>query len=398
MATDITTLAIAIAGVIIILGLIINWFSRKIKISSAILIILLGVILGPVLGLFNPSEWSGIVKSVVTFALVVVLFDTGYKMKIRSIKSVILSSTSLTTLAVLVTIIFGSLIAIFFFKLPWQLAVLMGAIVASTDITVVAPLMENIRLPQKLVETLQLEATLNSPYAAIIATTMAILVTSEGIGEGLLAFIGKTFLYQILIGIGLGILFGYGFVALLKHLNLESSPQLLSIGLILITFAVSEFIGASGVFSVFIMGIILGNSQFQLKTIIHEFESTISLVIIIFVFVLFGALLNLTTLLAMGIAGLIFIAVVTVSRSLSVIIYSRGRWGSEEKMLFLIEPRGMVCAVLALSYMHLFPNPNAIISTVFGIMIITIILASFAQYLVKIKLSKTNVKAKKQAK
>jgi NhaP-type Na+/H+ or K+/H+ antiporter len=382
MAADGTAIAIGIAGSIIVLGLLINWFSRKIRISGALLLILLGILLGPVFGYFDPAQWGDAVSAIVTFALIVVLFDTGYKMKFSHIKDRLFTSSSIALLGVIFTVTIGGIIALLIFDLPWQLAILLGAIVASTDITVVAPLLENLKLPSRLSNTLNLEATFNSPVAAIIATTMAILITTGGVSEGVLAFVSKTFLFQIVIGIFLGAVLGYFFVGIFKHLKIGSRPQILSIGLILLVYAIAEMLGASGIFAVFVMGLVFGNSEFPLKTVIHEFESTISMLIVIFVFVLFGAFLQLNVLLAMGLGGLAFVIITFLSRAPAVIVHTRGRWLTEDRYLFLIGPRGMVCAVLALSYMTLFPEPNVVLSVVFGVMILTIIISSFAQYLV----------------
>ncbi len=393
---------IAVIGTIIVIGILAQWFARKTGVSTALLLMLLGILFGPVLNLFDPLEFEGLIHAVVTFALIIVIFDAGYVMKFGSLKKTLPKITSFAALAVLVTVILSSLIGYFLLDLSWQLSVLLGALVASTDITIILPLMKNLNLGPKLENTLNVEATINSPFAAITATVIAVVLTTKTyIGEEL-AFAGHTFLYQVFVGIGLGVVLGMILLNVFKKLQLEIMPQILNIGTILLVYAVAQLVGASGIFAVFTTGIIFGNFYMPFKRIIREFETTVSLLITIFVFVIFGTLLKPSIFLGIGLFGLIFIIVAILSRAIAVYGYTRSWLPAEQKYLFMIAPRGMVCAVLALSFMNLFPDPNLVLGIVFSLMIITIIFASIAKYVAgkppRIKLGKQKKKVKARRK
>ena len=138
---------------------------------------LLGIVFGPILNLFDPGKYSELVTPLVTFALIVVLFDIGYGLKWSKLKRALLSSTVLTVFAVLLTTVFVFTAAVLFFQLSWQLALLLAAIVASTDITIVYALIRDLNIGETLKETLELEATINSVIAATAAIIIVNLIT-----------------------------------------------------------------------------------------------------------------------------------------------------------------------------------------------------------------------------
>jgi len=239
-------------------------------------------------------------------------------------------------------------------------------------------LLKSINISTHTRNILELESTINSPIAIIIATT-AIGLLYGAKGAALVAV--PTFLYQLFIGIAIGVIFGFLLLRILKRLGVEERPEILSIGAILLVYAIAQLIGASGIFAVFVSGIILGNAKPPLKRIITSFRGNIELLLVIFVFVILGAMLKLNILLSAGLLGLLFALIIFFSRAPVIYAYRR-KWADDEKYLFLMGPKGIVCAVLALSFMHEFPSPNLVLGLVFILILTTIIAASLSQVLV----------------
>ena len=375
------TIGIGIIGAIIILGVIVSRLSQKIKFPHILVLILLGIIIGPVLHLFNPAEYSGLIQSIVTFALIIVLFDAGYEIKVGRLKKELGPSLRLTIPAVILSIITAMAVSMFMFDFTWQMALLLGAIIASTDLTIIAPLLKVFEIRPQLKDVLSLEATMNSVFAIIIATVVTGLAIE---GQGTLYAVTQTFLYQIFVGIGLGVVFGYMFVFMLKHIKtVEQMPEILSIGAILLIYAVSQFIGASGIFAVFVAGVIFGNApQSKLKKIVASFQTSIAFLVVVFIYVILGSMLNLGVLLSAGIAGIIFAILIVLSRAPAAWGFELN-WKARDKFIFLVGPRGMTCVVLALYFASEFPDPDLVLGVVFMTILVSVIFASVAHKIVK---------------
>ncbi|MBD3262772.1 hypothetical protein GF374_00130 [Candidatus Woesearchaeota archaeon] len=387
------TLAIGTIGFLIILGVLIFGLSEKTKIPHVLVLILIGIIIGPVLHFFDPAEYANIVHPLVTFALVIVLFDAGYEIKFYRLKKEISDSLRLTLPAMILSIVVAVLFSIYFFNFTLPMALLLAAIIASTDITIIAPLIRAFEIKPKIKDVLQLEATINSVLAIIIATAITGLAIS---GSGTLYEATQTFLYQIFVGIGLGVVFGYIFVFVLKHIKIEEMPEVLSIGTVLLIYAVSKFVGASGIFAVFIAGLIFGNvSQTKIKKVVKSFQSGISFLIIIFIYVILGSMLKLSVLLSAGLAGVIFAILIALSRAPAAWSY-KFDWGDEDKFLFLVGPRGITCVVLALFFAEKFADSDLVLGIVFITILTTIILASIAHKFAEKKALKKGGKKKKR--
>jgi len=376
------TVGIGAAGVIIVLGLITIQVAKRLKISNVLLLILIGFVLGtPVLNLFDPLQFQSIVQGLVLFTLIVVLFDSGYDIRIKALLAEIQHIIKLTFLALVPSIIIAALISMYIFKFSWQTSLLIGAIVSSTDITVIAPLLESLKIKQTLKDLLSTEAAINSVISIIVATIVVTFLIPGGT-EGLLLLISRTFMVQILVGISLGLLFGYALIFILKNLRVEQRPEILSIGAILLIYAIAESVDASGIFAVFVTAMVLGNAKPSLARIL-EFESNVALLLTIFVFVVFGALLNPERMLEASAFGILLTIGMVVARLPAVYTHKRAGFDKESRTLLLMGPRGMTGVVLTLLYMNYFEKPGLALGAIFIVVLATIALSSFEPYVTK---------------
>lgn len=376
-------LTIGIIGFIIILGVVLSRLSDRFKFPHILVLILFGILIGPVLKWFDPIENQTLIHAIVTFALIIVLFDAGYEIKMGRLKKELVSSMRLTLPAMFLSVIVAMAFSMLVFDFTWQMALLLGVIIASTDITIVAPMLKVFEIKPQIKDTLNIEATLNSVLAIIIAT----VITGFAVGaKDALYTATQTFLYQVFVGVGLGVVFGYMLVFVIKHLkSAEQMPEVLSIGAILLIYAVAQFIGASGIFAVFVAGIIFGNAPYlNMKKIIAGFQTNIAFLIVVFVYVILGAMLNLNVFLSAGIAGIIFALLIVLSRAPAAFSY-RFKWAAEDQFFFLVGPKGMTCVVLALFFATKFPDSDLVLGLVFITILISVVIASVSHKLVKTK-------------
>jgi cell volume regulation protein A len=368
------SLIVALIGFILIAGAILKHSSQKRGYPLTLILLLLGILLGPITGIFTPgaAENQVAVTSFITLALILVLFDTGSQIKIRSLFRNFAGPTMFGLLSVLLTIGIVAVPFKFLLGLDWILAILFGSFLASTDLTILGPVLSNIKLKPKISEYLELESTLNTVISAVLVIVLINLIESPVtakattiIGEGL-----QTLLYHIFVGVGLGVLFGFLILWSIRHMTLEELPHIIMIGALFASYAITEILGASGIATALAVGMVFGNSKYKLPNIIKSFGGELELILVTFVYVILGAIIDFTILKSVIVLALILIAAVYLARYGALRVTNKEN-AKYNRFYLISSPRGITCAVLTLSYANLFPDPTAIIGLVFGVILVS---------------------------
>jgi len=368
------SLIVALIGFILIAGAFLKHSSQKRGYPLTLILLLLGILLGPITGIFTPgaAENQVAVTSFITLALILVLFDTGSQIKIRSLFRNFAGPTMFGLLSVLFTIGIVAIPFKFLLGLDWILAILFGSFLASTDLTILGPVLSNIKLKPKISEYLELESTLNTVISAVLVIVLVNLIESPVtakattiIGEGL-----QTLLYHIFVGVGLGVLFGFLILWSIRHMTLEELPHIIMIGALFAAYAITEILGASGIATALAVGMVFGNSKYKLPNIIKSFGGELELILVTFVYVILGAIIDFTILKSVIVLALLLIVTVYLARYGALRVTNKEN-AKYNRFYLISSPRGITCAVLTLSYANLFPDPTAIIGLVFGVILVS---------------------------
>ncbi len=156
-------------------------------------------------------------------------------------------------------------------------------------------MLEAMKLRPKLNRLLEIESTINSILSAVIViVAINLLRVGQEFGLSLSVFdIGiRTLLYNIFVGAGIGLLAGYLILKLIKHATPEEKPHIAVIGSLFLAYAIAEIFGASGIVTALSIGIVFGNSSVQLPRIIKSFGGEMELMLVTFVYVILGAILD----------------------------------------------------------------------------------------------------------
>jgi cell volume regulation protein A len=231
----------------------------------------LGILVGDgVLDLvqFNDPELAQLLGMM---ALVVILFDGGIKINWKTIRPVALPAISLATLGVLLTSLILGAASKLIFDLTWPEALLMGAIVGSTDAAAVFAMLQGRNIKNRIAATLEAESGANDPMAVFLTTSFITLITVEG--TGIMNLIGD-FFWQMGIGLLVGLVIGWLGSKGLFRITLSSSGlyPLLAIFFAFLAFSVSELIGGSGLLAVYVSAIVIGNSPLKQRNSILRFN------------------------------------------------------------------------------------------------------------------------------
>ena len=163
-----------IAG-IIILGIIAQWLSWRIRVPAILPLILVGLLVGPIATLFTadgskliePIFQEGTGKGVfppgaslfyfVSLAIGIILFEGGLTLKLKEVKDVAPAIIRLITVGSIITFIGAGITSHYIMGLPWDIAFLFGALIIVTGPTVIAPILRNLPLNKKITAVLKWE-------------------------------------------------------------------------------------------------------------------------------------------------------------------------------------------------------------------------------------------------
>lgn len=395
---------------IIILGIIAQWVAWKLKTPAILPLILIGLLVGPISTLISDDGtkwlepiWNGTeglfpderLFNFVSLAIGIILFEGGLTLKRSEILNVGPAILKLITLGSTITFFGAGLATHFIFNLSWQISFLFSALIIVTGPTVIGPILRNIPLKKDVSAVLKWEGILIDPIGALVAVLIFEFIRiGEGYNyttEALIEF-GKI----VIVGFSIGFAAAY---ALYYSIKKKAIPHYLlnvsTLAIVLAVFVLADFFAhESGLLTVVIMGMVLGNMKVEgLKEILY-FKESISILLISILFILLAANINIKDLMLLykWETLLLFGIVVFVLRPLSVFLSTSHSGLSFNEKLFIswVGPRGIVAAGISSLFglklaMQGEPDAEYITPLVFMIVLGTVLLnATTARLFAKI--------------
>lgn len=356
---------------IIILGIFAQWLAWRIKVPAILPLIIIGLLVGPLSSLvredgtkwlepiFDQALQRGLFPGeslfyFVSLAIGVILFEGGLTLKRRELAEVGPLVLQLITLGSLVTFIGAGLGAHYIIGLSWPISFLFGALIIVTGPTVIAPILQNVPLTRNVATVLKWEGILIDPIGALVAVLVFEFVQTSDGGVAFTSHALVTFSQIILIGLALGTLAALGLYQLIKR---ELIPHYLlnvfTLASVLGVFVFSDFIAhESGLLSVVVMGMVMGNLDFPRLNDILYFKESLSVLLISILFILLAANIELEDLNLIfqdwrGMGLLAFVAFFL--RPVSIFLSTRKSELETNEKLFIswVGPRGIVAAGIA---------------------------------------------------
>lgn len=381
------SILIELAAVIVI-GIFAQWLGWRIRMPSILLLLLAGIIAGPITGFLDPDAIFGeVLFPLVSFSVALILFEGGLSLRLDDLREVGRIVRNLVTIGALIVWVIISVAAYTIIGLELSLAILLGAILIVSGPTVVLPLLLHVRPTRRLSAILKWEGIIIDPVGAMIAVLVYEAILLQQPGAALAIMIGGIF-KTILIGGVVGALGAGLLYILLKRFWLPDFLQnSVSLVLVIGTYTLSDLLQTeSGLLAVTVMGIILANQKrVEIRQII-EFKENLRILLLSGLFILLAARLDMEVLLQeVTWAGFAFLAVVVlIARPLSVwvsTLRSDLNW-REKTFLSWMAPRGIVAAsvsaVFALRLDELgYQQADRLVSLTFFTIIFTVTLYGF---------------------
>jgi cell volume regulation protein A len=349
-------------GLILAIGTVTGLLAQKIKVPDVALFLIVGMLIGPqVTGLVDVKADSALNQIILLFGASYILFDGGASLRLSVLKQVWITIVVLATFGVVITAAVTAVAAHLILGGPWIEALLLSATIASTDPATLVPIFRQVRIRDRVAQTVMSESAFNDATAAIL--TFGVLVVAMGSGEFSLTSSLLDLLKQALIGIVAGVVLGYLATLLIAHERwaflMEYAPVVTLIAVIGAYFA-ADGLQSSGFMAVFVGGIVIGNKDafgFKMgpaeQQKLEDYVMTTAFIMRLFIFILLGVQVDFTLMNQYLFGGVIVVAVfMLVARPATVFLCAlpdrRARWSLSE-MLFMCWTRetGVIPAALA---------------------------------------------------
>lgn len=335
---------------VVVLSVAAQWIAWRIKLPSILLLLTFGIIAGPVTHLLDTDHLLGeLLFPVVSLSVAIILFEGGLSLRLDDLRDVGQVFRRLISTGVLITWGITALGARVFLNLPWDLSILLGAILIVTGPTVVIPLLNQIRPNARLNKVLRWEGIVIDPIGAVIAVLIfeQIILIEPAPGEAILGIIET-----VVDGIFIGYVAAQALIeAFRRHWVPDYLQNPVVLMAVLAAFTLSNLLRAeSGLLTVTVMGIVMANQRrYDIRHIV-EFKENLQVLLISSLFILLGARLNLESLTQLGVGVFAFLALLMfVARPLSVIAATfRSDFSMKERVFIAwMAPRGIVAASVA---------------------------------------------------
>jgi len=375
---DSVSIAIFLGAVLVMAGILSSLLALRFGAPLLLVFLLIGMLAGdagPGQLSFNDVRSTYLVGSV---ALALILFDGGLRTKFQSIRIVLAPSMVLATVGVLVTAVVAAPAAKYALDLSWTEALLVGAVVASTDAAAVFLLVhtQGLRLRPRVGATLEAESGTNDPFAIFLTLMLVEFISS---GESSPWHVMMELAREGLLGAVLGVIGGRLVVLALNRMALPQglhAPFVTTAALVI--FGVAQISHASGFLAVYLAGIIVGNRPTRAHNSVVTFLDAATWLAQIVMFVLLGLLASPQRLLdSAGASMIVALVLMLVARPLAVLLcLAPFRFNWREKVFIAWTGlRGAVAIFLASIPMLVgLPNAHLYFDVAFVVVIISLLL------------------------
>jgi Na+:H+ antiporter len=340
-----------IPAALLVIAVLANRLSRWTRVPDIIVLLLLGVVVGPVMKWVNPQNFESLTRILGTLALILILFEGGVELRLKEAIRYSPGGLLLALVSYGLTVGLVAAVARFTLHLTWMDGAILGSVLGSTSAAVVLPVISQMDAPEAIKITLTLESSLGEILAVLTAGTLIGLQSTTPVVEGLITGFG----HDVFVDVAVGIAAGFAWSKVWPLIADQQFGNALNLGTILGVFALGRYAGGSGLLAELVFGLTLANlprtpQMTRRGKRMLAFHSELTFLVRSFFFVVLGIMAQVVgRAYILPIVG-ILVAIVA-ARWLSVRTTSwsiRDITKSDTELLVLMFPRGLITAVLAL--------------------------------------------------
>jgi len=352
-------------GGLVVLAFVANRQFPRTRIPDVVVLLLVGLILGPLTGVVDAARFQDVTHAFGTLAIILILFEGGLDLNLRETLQHFPGGLLLSALTFVGSTVMVASTTRWGMNLGWQDSLVVGAVLGCTSSAVLLPVLQQLKLRDEVKMPLFIEASLTD-VLSVISVGLILQFAAQG-GPIVRGFLGGV-LWELLASLLLAGAAGFLWQWILPLLSEPRFWNILTFAAILLLYAIAESLGASGLIAVLGFGLALSNlthlRQEQVELVahggpdasplhvqVHSFHSELAFLVRTFFFVLLGAVVKLE-----GLRGNILFASGTLAalfaaRWLALLVSRKMRKTlnpHEREILLWMMPRGLVTAVLAI--------------------------------------------------
>jgi potassium/hydrogen antiporter len=300
-----TALLLATCGLLLGVSVVFSRASQRTGVPILLLFIVVGMLAGSEgLGHIAFDDFR-LAFRLGTIALAIILFDGGLNTPLNAVRKVMAPAGVLASIGVVgvAALVAGSAKLL---GLAWGEALLIGAVVSSTDAAAVFAVLRGsgLQLKRRVGVTLEVESGINDPVAVILTTVLTQNLLTPGSASGLR--IPAEIALQLVMGAAVGAAAGYGGRDLLRRLTLMSGGlyPVLTLSLGLLAFGVATLLHGSGFLAVYLAGLVLGNGPLPYRTSLLRVHDALAWLSQVGMFLVLGLLVYPSRLVEVAVVGL----------------------------------------------------------------------------------------------
>ena len=342
-------MAFALVGA---LGVGSQWLAWRMRLPGIVVLLVAGLLIGPVLGIFDPERDIGpVLPAIITIAVAIILFEGGLTLNFHRLSDAAEGVKRLVFIGAPLGWLTSTFALHFVAGLSWESSAVFGGIMIVTGPTVIAPLLRQAGLAKRPAALLNWEAIINDPIGALAAVlafeVVLVLRTATTVGEAIWALVSGVTV-ALVLGFAAGRLISTSF-------RRGQVPEYMKVpvlfSMLLAVFALSDFVlHESGLLAVTVMGLVIANADLPSYTEIRRFKEYATVLLVSGVFILLAANMDFAALAALDWRAVAFVlAVILLARPITVFgsfLFS-GVPRRERLLVAFTGPRGVVLVAVA---------------------------------------------------
>jgi potassium/hydrogen antiporter len=341
-------------GLIVFLAYLFRALFDRTRIPDVLMLMLLGILIGPVLGWAEGDDFGKAGPVLATLALIVILLESGTSLHLTTLRRSLSSTLGLTLASFFGTMAVVAAIGHLLFELPLLLALMLGGTLGGTSSAVVIPMVQGLRMSERSSTVLVMESALTDVLCIIAVYA---LLDAKRYGELALGPMSFGIAQSLGLAVLAGLAGGVCWLLILRAVRRIPASLFASIAFAMILYGAAEHLQISGAITVLAFGITLTNrSRLGLARLgklpalsgadLGYFREWVFLLKVFF-FIYLGLALEFSNLHMFAIAGGVVMAIYLLRLLLINYVADRSTPRSEGPVMAVMAPKGLAAAVLA---------------------------------------------------
>lgn len=344
-------------GLLIFLAHLFNALFSKKRIPDVLLLLAIGIIVGPVFHIVTPEDLGGLGSIFSSLTLLFILFDSGVDMSINALRNYWKGFVQVTFSSFILSMITVSIIG-HFMDFEWKASLMLGAMVSGTAAAIVIPIIKQMRVSEYTATVLSMESALSAVLGIVVSLGFMESYRMGAMNVG--SMLGQV-IASVLMALVIGVIGGILWSGFLDRIRKLQNSMFLTPAFVFVVYGASEALGYSGPIAALAFGIVMGNIDYFDFSFLHKFShhemrylepneksffKELVFVFKTFFFVYIGICMPFTNAQAL-LYGLIITAALFVARFILLAIVGRNNEPNDRLTVSIMIPKGLATAVLA---------------------------------------------------